>query len=262
MRKTAIKIIASVLVISSFFPLTSAQADNSWISRPTLSSVSVVAPATTRTGFNSTMSTQTTSFILSYKGSSTDAGKFAQINLFDFTAGVNLVMAGTPQASPSGCNQQVLGADSHSCMFSLDSSGAAAIPVTISGITTSSSFKYILLSGPNMSQTDPAIVTFAAPKSTIKAISAVVKAPVGGAALVRFRITDGATLMSDMRVEMTFTGLGSNPSASSVTSDAQGVVTYYLANLTSRKGSTLITATISGTQIKTSATVSWLTAKY
>ncbi|NBY44183.1 MAG: hypothetical protein EBQ61_05415 [Micrococcales bacterium] len=263
MRKSTSPLFISLAVIAaSLIPITTASADNTWISRPSLSTVSLVAPATTRVGFNSTLSTQTTSFVLTYKGSVSDAGKFAQINFFDFTSGVNVTMTGTPLASPTGCNQQVLGADSHSCMFSLDSSGSAAIPVTISGVTTSSSFKYILLSGPNITQTDPAIVTFAAPRSTIKAVATSIRAPVGGAVLVRFRIADGATLMADMKVDLSFKGLGSNPSALSTTSDSQGIVFFYLANLTTKKGTSVVTAVISGTQIKATATVTWANAKY
>ncbi|NBQ93045.1 MAG: hypothetical protein EBU06_03685, partial [Micrococcales bacterium] len=59
-----------------------------------------------------------------------------------------------------------------------------------------------------------------------------------------------------------FKGLGSNPSALSTTSDSQGIVFFYLANLTTKKGTSVVTAVISGTQIKATATVTWANAKY
>ncbi len=79
---------------------------------------------------------------------------------------------------------------------------------------------------------------------------------------MRFRIADGATLMADMKVDLSFKGLGSNPSALSTTSDSQGIVFFYLANLTTKKGTSVVTAVISGTQIKATATVTWANAKY
>ncbi len=241
----------------SIAPVQAAQADNTWISRPSLSTVSLVAPATVRTGYNTSLSTQTSTFVLTYKGSVSDAGKFAQINFFAISSGLSIVMTGSPRASSSGCEQQVLAGDSHSCMFALDGAGNAGITVTISGVSLSSSFKYILLSGPNIVQTDPAVVTFAAPKSKIAAVAGTVKAPLGGAALVRFRITENTRAVRDMKVVITFKGTGEHASSTTLTSDASGVVYFYISNVNKKRANTTVTATIQGTSIKSSATIVW-----
>jgi hypothetical protein len=248
------------LLVATLFPVTSsiATADSTWISRTSLSSVSLVAPAAKKNGYNTSLSTQTTTVALTYKGSASDAGKFAQINLFEVSQGLTISMTGTPKASSSGCEQQVLNGDSHSCMFALDGSGNAAIQLTLSGVSISSSFKYILLSGPNMSQTNPAIVSFAAPRSSIKAVSASVKGSLGGAAIVRFKITEDNVAVADMKVTMSFKGSGENPSALTLTSDSKGQVFFFLSNLSSKKPNTTVTATIQGTNIKANATVIWV----
>jgi len=252
---------SALLVASTIAPISAATADNTWISRTNLSYVSLAAPAAVKTGNNTSLSTQTSTFVLTYKGSASDAGKFAQINIFEVSSGLSITMTSTPTASATGCAQQVLGADSHSCMFALDGSGSAAIPVNLSGVTLSSSFKFILLSGPNMGQTDPAIVSFAAPRSIIKPVVATVKALTGGAALLRFKITENNAAVVGMKADLTKTGLGENLSVSSAASDSQGFIYVYLSNLGAKKGSSVITATIQGTSIKTTATITWLTGK-
>jgi hypothetical protein len=251
----------SLVAISALAPVSMASADNTWINRTSLGSVSLVAPTSMRTGNNTSLSTQISTFALTYKGSPSDAGKFAQINIFNLSSGLTVSLASSPHASASGCDQQVLGSDSHSCMFSLDGSGNAAITVTISGVTLSSSFKYILLSGPNMTQTDPALVSFAAPKSTIKAVASSVKALAGGAALLRFKITENNAAVSGMKADITKTGIGENLSSTSATSDAQGIIYVYLSDLSAKKGNSVITVSIQGTVIKTTGTVVWLTGK-
>jgi len=252
---------SALLVASTIAPISAATADNAWISRTNLSYVSLAAPAAVKTGNNTSLSTQTSSFVLTYKGPASDAGKFAQVNIFEVSSGLSITMTSTPTASPSGCAQQVLGADPHSCMFALDGSGAAAINVNLSGVLLSSSFKLFLLSGPNMGQTDPAIVSFAAPRSIIKPVVATVKALTGGAALLRFKITENNAAVVGMKADITKTGLGENLSVSSAASDSQGFIYVYLSNLGAKKGSSVITATIQGTSIKTTATITWLTGK-
>ena len=260
-NKKSLLLSAGVLLASTLLPITSANADNTWISRTNLAQVTLVAPTATRTGNNTSLSTQTTTFNLTYRGSVGDAGKFAQINMFEVSPGLSITMASTPLPSSTGCSQQVLGADSHSCMFALDGSGSASIAVTLSGVQLSSSFKFILLSGPNMTQTDPAIVSFAAPRSVINPLAATVKALAGSAALVRFKITENGRVVAGMKADIVKSGIGENLSATSATSDASGVIYVYLSDLTGKKGSTVLTLTIQGTNIKTTATVSWLAGK-
>lgn len=251
----------SVLVAASLVPIASATADNTWISRTNLNAVTLVAPTSVRTANNTSLSTQTSSFTLTYHGSAGDAGKFAQINLFEVSPGLGISMASTPLPSSTGCSQQVLGADSHSCMFALDGSGSAGITVNLTGVQLSSSFKFILLSGPNMTQTDPAIVSFAAPRSVINPLAAKVKALAGGAALVRFKITENGNLVAGMKADIVKAGIGENLSSTSATSDAQGLIYVYLSDLSGKKGNSVITVTIQGTSIKTTATISWLAGK-
>ena len=253
---------SGILVASALAPISAANADNTWITRPNLSTVSLVAPTAVRTGFNTSLSTQTSSFLLTYHGSVGDAGKFAQVNIFELSQGLTVSMTGSPTASSTGCAQQVLGGEAHSCMFALDGSGSASIVVNLTGVVLSSSFKYILLSGPNIAQTDPAIVSFSAPHSTVKPVVATVKALAGGAALMRFKITENSVAVAGMKVDITKSGIGENISATSATSDAQGIIYVYLSDLTSKKGNTVLTLIIQGTTIKTTGTVQWLAGKF
>jgi hypothetical protein len=177
--------------------------------------------------------------------------------MFDISPGLGIVFTGSPRASSSGCEQQVLAGESHSCMFALDGAGHAGITVTLSGVSLSSSFKYILLSGPNIAQTDPAVVTFAAPKSVIKPVAASQNARLGGAALVRFIITENNSAVSGMKVTIAFKGSGENASGTVFTSDSKGYVYFYLSNLAKKRTDTTVTATIQGTSIKTFSIIKW-----
>ena len=253
--------ILALALAATGFAGTAAQADSTWISGPSLSTVSLTGPSTAKTANGWSVSTQSTEFTIAYKGSVADAGKFAQINAFDFSTGLNLVFDSTPLASPTGCGQQVLAGDAHSCEFKLDGSGAAAIHVAVTGSTVASSFHYILLSGPNIAVTDPGTVTFTTPKSAVKPVLASVKAMAGGAALLRFKLLDGNKPSAGVKVTIALKGVGDNLSAATATSDSAGLVWVYVADLKAKKGTSTVTVTVLGTQTKGSATIKWVAGK-
>jgi hypothetical protein len=232
--------------------------DNSWISGPSLTHVSILATGAVATNSGVTLSTQTSTFTLNYHSSSADAGKFAQVNFFDFSQGVDLTLASSNPASPTGCDQQVLGGNSHSCMFKLDGSGSANVTGVISGATSSSAMKYILLSGPNIAQTNPANISFSVPTTTVKAFAATTKAMAGGAALVRFKFLNGAVAAASIRASVVLKGIGDHISASSVVSDDQGYVWVYVANINKKLGTSTVTVTVDGASSSAKAVIKWV----
>ncbi len=238
-----------------------AMADNTWISGPNLSAISIVAPSAVTVGSGVTLSTQTSTFTLNYHGSVNDAGKFAQVNFFDISADLGVTLASTPVASSTGCDQQVLGGNSHSCMFKLDGAGSASIVATVTGATSSAAMKFLLLSGPNINQTGAANITFALPKTSLKAVATTVKALAGGAAVVKFKFLDGAKAAASIRAAVAVKGISDHVSATSVLSDSQGYVWVYVANLKKKRGTSTITLTIDGTATKATSTIKWVSGK-
>jgi len=232
--------------------------DNTWISGPQLSRVAITATGAVATNSGFTLSTQASTFTLTYRGPAGDAGKFAQVNFFDLSTGLNLTLTSSPTASSTGCDQQVLGGDNRSCMFKLDGSGSANINGTFSGLTGSSALKYLLLSGPNIAQSAPANIAFAVPNTTIKAFAATTKALVGGAAVLRFKFLNGTTLAPDVKAVVTVTGISDHVSATSVVSNAQGVAWIYVANLSKKRGNTVVTLQVDGSSSSSSSTIRWV----
>ena len=237
---------------------TPAFADNTWISGPSLTHLALAAPSAVASSTGFTLSTQASTFTISYRSSAADGGKFAQVNFFDFTEGVGLALASSPTASSTGCDQQVLGGNTHSCMFKLDATGSANITATLSGLTSAAAFKYLLLSGPNITQTQAANVTFSVAKTTVKALSPSIKALIGGAAVLRFRLVDGAVAAPSVRASVSLKGIGDHLSASSVTSDANGNVWVYVANIKKKLGTSTVTLTIEGAATSAKSTIKWV----
>ena len=256
-RKISISV-AAVLVAATVATATPARADNTWISGPSLSHVSILAPGAVTAGTGVTLSTQTSTFTLNYHSSAADAGKFAQVNFFDFSAGLNLALTSSNPASPTGCDQQVLGGNSHSCMFKLDGTGSANVSGVISGATKSSAMKYILLSGPNIAQTDPANISFAVPNTTVKSLAATTKALAGGAAVVRFKFADGAVAAASIRATVSVAGIADHISATSVVSDSQGYVWVYVANIKKKLGISTVTVAVDGGSSSAKAAIKWV----
>ena len=258
-QRTSIRVLAIALVATlAGLIAPPAQANTSWISGPSLSAISFVSVGSTPTASGVSLSSQAADFTMVYTSSAANAGKFAQVNFFEISVGLQMLLAASPMASPTGCEQQVLAGDSHSCMFKLDGAGSAAIKVTLIGTSTASSFKYILLSGPNIAQTQPGIATFSAPKSTVKPVLASVKALAGGASVLKFKLSEGARVSTGVKVSIALKGIGDNLSAATATSDSKGFVWIYVANTSAKKGTSTVTVSVIGTAAKGSATIKWV----
>jgi hypothetical protein len=249
---------AALTLATSAIVASPAQADNTWISGPSLTHVSILATGAVASGNGVTLSTQTTTFTLAYRSSAADSGKFAQVNFFDLTSGLSLAMTSANPASSTGCDQQVLGGNSHSCMFKLDGAGSANVTGVLSGVTASASLKYLLLSGPNIAQTNPANIAFALPRNTVKALAATSKVMAPGAAVLRFRFYDGAAAAASIRATVALTGIGDHISATSVISDSNGYVWVYVANLKKKYGNSTVTLTVDGTANKAVTSIRWV----
>ncbi len=258
LRNTFRTVAALIAAIVTFAGVTPASADASWISGPNLNAISFLSVGATKTAGGVSLSSQAADFTIVYTSSSASAGKFAQVNFFEISSGLQILLTATPMASPTGCEQQVLAGDSHSCMFKLDGAGSAAIKVTLIGTSTASSFKYLLLSGPNIAQTQPGIATFIAPKSTVKPVVALVKALAGGASVLKFKLAEGSKASTGVKVAIALKGIGDNLSAATATSDSKGFVWVYVANTSGKKGISTVTVSVIGTAAKGSATVKWV----
>ena len=250
--------LGAVALFAGLASASPARADNTWISGPSLARVQIVAPAAAASATGFTLSTQTTTFTLTYRSSAADSGKFAQVNFFDFSPGVDIALAASPTASSAGCDQQVLGGNTHSCMFKLDANGSANILANVTGATSASAFKYLLLSGPNIAQTQPANVTFAAAKTKVTALSSSIKALTGGAAVLRFRMLDGKVGAPSVRASVALKGIGDHVSATSVTSDSNGYVWIYVANVKKKLGTSTVTLTVDGADSTAKSTIKWV----
>jgi hypothetical protein len=143
-------------------------------------------------------------------------------------------------------------------MFKLDANGSADIAANLSGQSSSSAFKYLLLSGPNIAQSQAANVSFSVAKTTVKALSPSVKALIGGAAVLRFKFVDGAVAASAVRASVVLKGIGDHLSASTVTSDANGNVWVYVANIKKKLGTSTVTLTIEGAATSAKSTIKWV----
>jgi len=258
-RILSLTIAAAALALASTATVASpAQADSTWISGPSLTHVSILATGAVGVGTGVTLSTQTTTFTLSYHSSAADSGKFAQVNFFDLTPGLGLSLTSSNPSSSTGCDQQVLGGNAHSCMFKVDTTGSAAISGVFSSVTSSASLKYLLLSGPNIAQTDPANISFALPHNTVRALAATSKVMAPGAAVLRFRFYDGAVAAASIRATVALTGIGDHISATSVVSDSNGYVWVYVAHPKKKFGASTVTVTVDGTASKAVATIKWV----
>ena len=257
-RSFTITLGAVALATSAAISSPAQATDNTWISGPSLTHVAIAATGAVATSSGFTLSTQTSTFTLTYRGSAGDAGKFAQVNFFDLSAGLSIALTSSPTASSAGCDQQVLGGDSRSCMFKLDGSGSANIVATITGANSSSALKYILLSGPNIAQTSPANVAFAVPNTTVKAVAATTKALAGSAAVVRFKFLNGASAAAGVKATATLKGIGDHLSASGLESDANGYVWVYVADISKKRGTSTVTVKVDGASSAASATIRWV----
>jgi hypothetical protein len=248
-----------LLLLLAGITATPAQAtDNTWITGPNLSAVTLVGPnITSRTnGFN--LSTQATGFVFAYTGAPSQAGKFAQINIFDVTGGTTISLAANTSGTTSvACDPQVLSSDTHTCFFRLDGNAKANIPVTLSGVSSQSAFKFKILAGPNIQESAISQVNFVSPTNDVKAVKASTTGQLGGAAVVQFKVTQSGVATSAIRVNVSFTGVGAYLSSTSLLSDTDGLVTAYLSNLKKKKGKAVVTVQVDGGTSSASATITW-----
>lgn len=234
--------------------------DNTWITNPQLSGVSLVSTNSKVLANGYALSTQATSFDLVYTAPSGSGGKFAQINLFDVTGGIKISLAANSSGTSSvGCDPQVLSSDTNTCFFRLDGLGKAKIRANITNVSAQAGFKFKVLAGPNIQESAIAQVLFVPPTNKIVATLASTKAMLGGAGGVQFKVTQNGKVTAGIRVLISFKGVGGFLSTSSATSDSKGLVTAYLANFTKTKGTSVVSAKIDGGASSAKATLVWVT---
>ncbi|MFM7030769.1 MAG: hypothetical protein ACKOWK_06875 [Micrococcales bacterium] len=254
------RVLATLLVLLlAGIAATPAQAvDNTWITNPSLSAVTLGGTniVSVGTGFN--LSTQANGFSFKYAGAPSQAGRFAQINIFDVAGGVTINLAANVSGSSSvACDPQVLSSDTHTCFFRLDGNAKAEIPVTLSKVSAQAAFKFKILAGPNIQESAISQVNFVSPTNTIAAVAKSVRGPRGGAAIVQFKVTQGNIASPNIRVSVSFTGVGAYLSATSALSDSDGLVTVYLSDLKRAKGKAVISAQIDGGTSAGTSTITW-----
>lgn len=233
--------------------------NSSWISNPQISAVKVETTNVTTLSNGFSLSTQSTGFDFVYTAPAGNGGKFAQINIFDVAGSLVLgLAANTVGTSSIGCDPQVLSSDTHTCFFKLDGLGQARIHASLANVTSQGGFKYKILAGPNIQESAIAQVLFVPPTNKIAAVKSSVKALVGGAGVLQFRVTQDGKATPGIRVTATFKGLGSFLSSSTSTSDSKGVVTFYLSNFTKTKGSSVISVKVEGGAASSKASILWV----
>jgi hypothetical protein len=249
------KILVIITVLTSIFTVSPALAfDNTWITYPTLSSVTLVGPNV----HGYVLSTQSTGIDLKFSGGSAQANKFAQINFYDFVGTVRLQLeASLTGVSSTACERQVLGGDSHTCFFRLDGSGKASLHLELAGTSKASNFKFKVLAGPNIQESQSATVTFQPPTNKIAAVYPYTRGLTGGPGVVFFKVTQDGKASKDILVKFSFSGIGQNLSNKTGTSNAQGLVAVYLTNLKWQTGYSTITAKILGGSAKASGKIHW-----
>ena len=257
------KLFAIVIAISLLSAASPAIADNAWITSPTLTAVSISGGGAKASGSGYTLSTQAQTAVLKFTGTPAQAGKFAQINFFDFVGGVGLELVSSPSGvSSTACDHQTLGGNSHTCFFKMDSNSVATIPLILSNTSTSGHFKYKVLAGPNISESADGLISFAQPNNRIVPVLLNVRGIAGGPGATQFKVTEHGKASAGVRVKFSFTGVGENLSAVTAVSDKNGLVTVYLTNLKFYRGSAKITARVIGSQAKATAYIWWFKVKY
>jgi hypothetical protein len=258
------KIISLLAIISLSLGVTPAFAiDNSWITSPTLNAISVTRGGVTGGGSSYAFSTQATEALVHFTGSSDQAGKFAQVNFFEFTGGVDVeLQSGTAGVSSSACDHQTLGGNSHTCFFKLDAAAKATFRISFSNATADSHFKLKVLAGPNITESSDALINFVTPTNKIVAVFKDVRGISGGPGVVQFKVTSHGRASAGVKVRFSFKGVGQNLSAVNSVSDGHGLVTVYLTNLKFFRGSAIVKATVVGGTASATSQIWWYRVKY
>ena len=264
-RKTLMRKIISLLALFSLsLAVTPAYAtDNSWITSPSLSSISMTGGGVTGGGSSYAFSTQASDAVIHFTGSPSQAGKFAQVNLFDFTGGVAVeLQSGTAGVSSTACDHQTLGGNSHTCFFKMDENSKASFRISFSNATSDSHFKLKVLAGPNISESSDALISFVTPTNKIVAVYKDVRGISGGPGVVQFKVTNHGRVSAGVKVRFSFKGVGENLSAVNSVSDKHGLVTVYLTNLKFYRGSAAVRASVVGGTASATSHIWWYRVKF
>lgn len=236
---------------------------DTWITSPTLSAVTISGGGAQANGAGYLLSTQAQKATLKFTGTVAQAGKFAQINFYDFVGGVGLELVSGPSGvSSTACDHQTLGGNSHTCFFKLDENSIATIPLILSNASTAGHFKYKVLAGPNITESADGMITFRMPTNKIAAVIKNIRGIAGAAGVTQFLVTDKGKPSAGVRVKFSFTGIGENLSDVNTVSNSKGLVTVYLTNLKFYRGSAKITARVVGGTAKADAYIWWFKVKY
>lgn len=263
-KKTRTALIAALtamlaLIAGNLLTNTVARADTIWISEPSLSSISFEGGSATADG--TAFFSQVTSFKLNYTGSAASANKFAQLNMFALSDGLRFDFPSSAHASSSGCDLQVLSGDRNSCMFKLDAQGSASIQVGVVGASIKRSFKYLILSGPNIAQSSVGVGTFVTPVVELRSEAASFKALVGTASVMRFMVYQNGVRAPGIQANVQLTGIGNNLSSKLVSSDRKGILWIYVANTAQKHGSSSVKVTVKGTTTSATSKIQWLSGE-
>jgi hypothetical protein len=250
-------------ILSAFvlaFSVAPAQAaDNTWITNPQLTAISLTGSNVKAISGGYLLSTQVTHFDVNYTAPAGNAGKFAQLSFFDFTGPIGLTFAANANGTSSvGCDPQVLSSDIHACYFRLDGYGKAKIRATLTNVNAQGAFKFKILAGPNIQQSGISQVLFVAPTNKVTAVASTSKALLGGAGLVQFKVTQNGKPTKGIRVAVSFKGVGAYLSTAIATSDSKGLVTVYLSNQKKARGSSVVTVKVDGGTATAKSTITWV----
>lgn len=258
------KIVSLIIILALSLVAVPAQAlDNSWISSPSLSTVTITGGGAAGAGNGYAISTQAVSVTMHYTGGAGVANKFAQVNFYDFVGGAGLELkSGDSGVSSTACDHQTLGGNSHTCFFQLNAAGNASFEMTLSNLSTAGAFKYKVLAGPNIQESQAALVSFTTPTFKIAPVLKNVRGITGGPGAIQFRVTQHGKASAGVRVKFSFKGVGENLSAVNAVSDKRGLVTVYLTNLKFRRGSTAVKARVIGGTAVATGYVWWHRVKF
>jgi hypothetical protein len=264
-RKSLMRKFLSLIITASLaLAAVPAQAlDNSWITSPSLSAITISGGGATASVSGYDISTQAVAVTMHYTGGAGVANKFAQVNFFDFVGGPGLTLqSGDGGVSSTACDHQTLGGNSHTCFFQLDASGNAAFEMTLTNLTAGGGFKYKLLAGPNIQESQDGQINFVVPTNKIAPVLKNVRGISGGPGAIQFRVTQNGKPSAGVRVRFSFKGVGENLSALNSVSDKHGLVTVYLTNMKFHRGSATVKARIIGGTAVATGYVWWHKVKF
>lgn len=207
----------------------------------------------------------TTSLRFRYTSVADYAGKFAHIQFFDFSTGLDvMVPAGTANSSTS-CDPGP--APGHGCYLQLDSAGSASFTVAITGAAAERMFRYQVSGVGGYASTSVAVTARdalvpACATAKILAQSAAASATSGTTTSVAFTVVDSAGRPCQGK-SVTFAATGWGVAGSTTTTtDALGRVSVSASSVaaTSDKSMTVkaTTVTAKGAKVTASASIKWL----